>query len=61
MTELNVKFNKQTVELLVLSTVLDPIYHQYKEFNIDTICSLAWNFYYHDFIEHKRLHMNLQY
>ncbi|XP_024636447.1 uncharacterized protein [Medicago truncatula] len=40
MKELNFRFNEQTVELLRLSTALDPS-NNYKEFNIDNICRLA--------------------
>ncbi|KAK2424735.1 zinc finger MYM-type protein [Trifolium repens] len=59
MKELNLRFNEQTVELLSLSTALDPS-NNYKNFNIESICRLAKNFYPHDFTEQEMIHLRLQ-
>ncbi|XP_024625983.2 uncharacterized protein [Medicago truncatula] len=59
MKELNLRFNEQNVELLRLSTTLDPS-NNYKEFNIDNICRLAETYYSNDFTEQERLHLRLQ-
>ncbi|KDO49809.1 hypothetical protein CISIN_1g040992mg [Citrus sinensis] len=46
--ELNSRFSEQTVELLTLSSALDPV-DGFKSFDIDNIFSLAEKFYPHDF------------
>ncbi|XP_024045258.1 uncharacterized protein LOC127901363 [Citrus sinensis] len=48
MEEINSRFPEQTMELLTLSSALDPIYG-FKLFDIDRICCLAEKFYPHDF------------
>ncbi|KAH9721133.1 TTF-type domain-containing protein [Citrus sinensis] len=48
LTEINSRFPEQTMELLTLSSALDPIYG-FKLFDIDRICCLAEKFYPHDF------------
>ena len=48
--ELNSRFNEQTIELLPLSSALDPN-DNYKSFNIENICKLALKFYPENFIE----------
>ncbi|KAK3211958.1 hypothetical protein Dsin_016664 [Dipteronia sinensis] len=46
--ELGTKFPEQTMELLTLSSALDPT-KNFESFNIDDICSLAENYYHGDF------------
>ncbi|XP_017248347.1 uncharacterized protein LOC108219412 [Daucus carota subsp. sativus] len=46
--ELNDRFTEQSIELLVLSSALDPK-DQFKKFDIDKICVLAEKFYLEDF------------
>ena len=41
--ELNSRFTDQTIELLTLSSALNPI-NRFKSFDIDAICTLAKNF-----------------
>lgn len=48
MEEINSRFPEQTMELLTLSSALDPI-DGFKLFDIDRICCLAEKFYPHDF------------
>ncbi|XP_008236663.1 PREDICTED: zinc finger MYM-type protein 1-like [Prunus mume] len=50
--ELNDRFPKQTVELLILSSALDPR-NSFKSFNIDHICKLAEKFYPADFLPNE--------
>ena len=57
--ELNSRFNKQTMELLTLSSALD-FNDNYMSFNIENICKLALKFYFEDFIEQKRSHLKFQ-
>ncbi|KAH9741124.1 TTF-type domain-containing protein [Citrus sinensis] len=52
--ELNSRFSEQTVELLTLSSALDPV-DGFKSFDIDNICSLAKKFYPHDFTPNEVL------
>ena len=52
--ELNSRFSEQTVELLTLSSALDPV-DGFKSFDIDNICSLAEKFYPHDFTPNEVL------
>ncbi|XP_020415434.1 zinc finger MYM-type protein 1 [Prunus persica] len=46
--ELNDRFPEQTVELLILSSALDPR-NSFKSFNIGHLCKLAEKFYHADF------------
>ncbi|XP_042380071.1 uncharacterized protein LOC121972472 [Zingiber officinale] len=46
--ELNTRFNESSVELLSLSTALDPK-NSFESINIDDICKLAMKFYPEDF------------
>ncbi|XP_071909828.1 uncharacterized protein [Coffea arabica] len=59
--ELHSRFNDHTVELLVLSTALDPR-NGFMMFKIDDICKLAEKFYPNDFMEQElvRLRIELQ-
>ncbi|KAH9696951.1 TTF-type domain-containing protein [Citrus sinensis] len=52
--ELNSRFSEQTVELLTLSSALDPV-DGFKSFDIDNICSLAEKLYPHDFTPNEVL------
>ncbi|KAL6504758.1 hypothetical protein OROHE_023516 [Orobanche hederae] len=47
--ELESRFNDEAMELLTLTSALDPHNH-FKSFDIDNICRLAQVFYPHDFI-----------
>ncbi|KAL5854184.1 hypothetical protein ACOSQ4_003986 [Xanthoceras sorbifolium] len=51
--ELNNRFSEQAMELLTLSSALDPR-DSFKSFNIDNICKLADKFYPMNFTEHER-------
>ena len=46
--ELNNRFTENTMELLYLSSALDPS-HAFRSFNVDDICNLAEKFYPEDF------------
>ncbi|XP_057493209.1 uncharacterized protein LOC130778717 [Actinidia eriantha] len=48
-----------TMELLILSSALDPR-DDYISFNIDNICKLATTFYPQDFTEQEKLHLKYQ-
>ncbi|XP_042939574.1 uncharacterized protein LOC122274617 [Carya illinoinensis] len=48
--ELNNRFNDHTIELLILSTALNPK-DAYKSFKVDDICKLVEKFYPQDFTE----------
>lgn len=48
--ELNTRFNESSVELLSLSTSLDPK-NSFDSFNSDDICKLATKFYPEDFTD----------
>ncbi|XP_042396935.1 uncharacterized protein LOC121987098 [Zingiber officinale] len=50
--ELNSRFSDETVELLMLSSALDPK-DNFNRFNIDKICNLAEKYYPEDFTEHE--------
>ncbi|XP_039135864.1 uncharacterized protein LOC120273305 [Dioscorea cayenensis subsp. rotundata] len=56
---LNSRFNEYTLELLSLSSALDPI-DGYKSFNIDYICKLAKKFYSQDFSEEEMILLRLE-
>ncbi|XP_073016062.1 uncharacterized protein [Primulina eburnea] len=57
--ELNSRFSDETVELLILSSALDPK-DNFKWFNIDKICTLAEKYYPEDFTEQERHHLRCQ-
>ncbi|KAL1309523.1 hypothetical protein AAHE18_17G184000 [Arachis hypogaea] len=57
--ELNSRFNEETMELLTLSTALDPK-DNFKLFNIQNICKLAEKFYLSDFSDQERILLNAQ-
>ncbi|XP_042444115.1 zinc finger MYM-type protein 1-like [Zingiber officinale] len=50
--ELNSRFSDETVELLMLSSALDPK-DNFNRFNIDKICNLAEKYYPEDFTEQE--------
>ncbi|CAL8999630.1 unnamed protein product [Prunus brigantina] len=50
--ELNDKFLEQTIELLILNSVLDPC-NSFKSFNIEHICKLVGKFYPADFLPNE--------
>ncbi|CAL8137279.1 unnamed protein product [Prunus armeniaca] len=60
--ELNDRFPEQTVELLILSSALDP-HNSFKSFNIGHLCKLAEKFYPADFSpsDLKGLEIELRY
>jgi len=57
--ELNNRFNEQAIELLKLSTTLDPR-NSYKLFNVEDICLLVDKFYPQDFSDQEKIHLRLQ-
>ncbi|XP_015964563.1 uncharacterized protein LOC107488347 [Arachis duranensis] len=57
--ELNGRFNEETMELLTLSTALDPK-DNFKLFNIQNICKLAEKFYPSDFSDHEMIFLNAE-
>ena len=59
LNELNHRFPVNTVELLVLSSALDPT-DCYKSFDIEAICKLACFYYPDDFSENDKLHLKFQ-
>ncbi|KAI8546825.1 hypothetical protein RHMOL_Rhmol07G0149500 [Rhododendron molle] len=48
--ELNARFKEDAIELLILSTTLDPR-DGYKSFKVENICKLAEKYYPSDFTE----------
>ncbi|XP_058202792.1 uncharacterized protein LOC131317246 [Rhododendron vialii] len=58
LAELNDRFNKGVVELLVLSSTLEPK-DGFKSFNVDHICTLAEKFYPDDFTNQQRNYLRL--
>ena len=58
--ELNNKFNDNTVELIVLSSALDPR-EMHVSFRIDDICKLVQKFYQQDFAEHEMMQLRMQF
>ncbi|KAK3218741.1 hypothetical protein Dsin_012711 [Dipteronia sinensis] len=50
--ELNNRFTDQTIELLTLSSALNPV-NRFNSFDIDAICTLAKNFYPQDFSQNE--------
>ncbi|CAH9105108.1 unnamed protein product, partial [Cuscuta epithymum] len=59
MLELNYRFNEDVVELLVLSSALDPR-DDYKSFQIEDICKLVSKFYPDDFSVMEKEHLRIQ-
>ena len=57
--ELNHRFSEYVVELLILSSTLDPR-DGYRSFNIDKICLLVDKFYPEDFTEQDKVHLRMQ-
>jgi hypothetical protein len=57
--EINNRFNEQEIELLKLSTVLDPK-NNYKLFNVEDICLFVDKFYPEDFPDQEKIHLKLQ-
>ncbi|KAL7150065.1 hypothetical protein ABFS83_05G083300 [Erythranthe nasuta] len=57
--ELNCRFNEQTLELLTLSSALDPS-DSYKSFKVDDICTLVDKYYLADFTEQERMLLKFQ-
>ncbi|KAI8559941.1 hypothetical protein RHMOL_Rhmol04G0215800 [Rhododendron molle] len=57
--ELNTKFKEDTIELLILSTTLDPR-DGYKSFKVEDICKLAEKYYPSDFTEQEKLHNRME-
>ena len=51
--ELNHRFNEHAIELLVLSSTLDP-YQAHQSFRINDICFLVAKFYSQDFTKHEK-------
>ncbi|XP_012488005.1 uncharacterized protein LOC105801223 [Gossypium raimondii] len=58
LTKMNSPFNDEVVELLVLSSALDP--HDYKAFSVEDIYKLMNSFYPDDYTEQEKLHMKIQ-
>ncbi|KAL6565767.1 hypothetical protein OROHE_004822 [Orobanche hederae] len=56
--ELRIRFNEDVVELLKLSSCLDPR-RGYELFNIGNICKLAEKFYPVDFSSQEKLHLKI--
>ena len=54
--ELNSRFSEQAMELLTLSSALDPK-DAYKSFNIDDICCLVEKYYPLDFTEQEKVNL----
>ncbi|CAL8137409.1 unnamed protein product [Prunus armeniaca] len=59
LVELNTRFPEQTVELLYLTSALDPR-NSFKRFSIDDICNLAEKFYPEDFTTTELQALNQQ-
>ncbi|GAV56538.1 LOW QUALITY PROTEIN: Dimer_Tnp_hAT domain-containing protein, partial [Cephalotus follicularis] len=53
-TQLAKTFDENMVELLILSSALDPKY-SFKSFSVDKICSLVPKFYHEDFTEQEQI------
>ncbi|KAL4346995.1 hypothetical protein GQ457_17G015670 [Hibiscus cannabinus] len=58
--ELNDKFNDHTMELLTLSSALDPK-EMHTSFRIDDICQLVQKFYPSNFVEHEMMQLRMQF
>ncbi|XP_016755171.1 uncharacterized protein [Gossypium hirsutum] len=59
LTKMNSPFNDEVVELLVLSSTLDP-HDNYKAFSVEDIYKLMNYFYPDDYTEQEKLHMKIQ-
>ena len=59
MQELNNIFNEQAIELLKLSTTLDPK-NNYKLFSVEDICLLVDKFYPENFSDKEKNHLRFQ-
>ncbi|KAK5833137.1 hypothetical protein PVK06_016949 [Gossypium arboreum] len=59
LTKMNSRFNDKVVELLVLSSALDPV-DNYKAFWEEDIYRPMNDFYPRDFTEQEKLHMKIQ-
>ena len=57
--ELNIRFKEDTMELLILSTSLDPR-DGFKSFNIEDTCKLAEKHYPMDITEQEKYHLRCQ-
>ena len=57
--ELNNRFCDNMVELLTLSSTLDPN-DLYKSLDVEKLCDLATQFYPDDFTEQEKLHLRIQ-
>ena len=57
--ELNIRFKEDTMELLILSTSLDPR-DGFKLFNIEDTCKLAEKHYPMDITEQEKYHLRCQ-
>jgi len=57
--ELDNRFGEGALELLTLSSALDPN-DAYKSFNIDDICRLAEKYYSLDFSEQEKINLGFQ-
>ena len=56
--DLNDKFNDNTMELLILSSALDPR-EMLTSFRIDDICKLVKKFYPQDFAEYEMIQLRI--
>ena len=59
MQKLNNRFNEQTIELLKLSTTLDPKLFSYKLFSVEDIL-LVDKFYHENFSNQERIYLRFQ-
>ena len=59
MMELHTRFPEKTVELLCLSSALDPC-HTFRSFHVDDICKLAHKFYPEDFTTSELYALRIQ-
>ncbi|TYG46840.1 hypothetical protein ES288_D11G288800v1 [Gossypium darwinii] len=59
LTKMNSPFNDEVVELLILSSTLDP-HDNYKAFSVEDIYKLMNYFYPDDYTEQEKLHMKIQ-
>ncbi|GAV82976.1 Dimer_Tnp_hAT domain-containing protein [Cephalotus follicularis] len=57
--ELNIRFNEHVVELIILSSVLNPN-DGYRSFDCDKICNLVEKFYPLDFTEQEKILLKCQ-
>ena len=57
--ELNIRFNDSSVELLMLSSALDPR-EGYNSFRIDDICQSTDKFYRDDFTYNEKIYLRVQ-